>query len=84
MDSIQKTLDKQRQERNNQRTEEDLAEKQRRLLYLQQDTSGANDMAILELQKEIAQGQEDYTDSLIDQKISELQEQNDEAARQRE
>jgi hypothetical protein len=29
-------------------------------------------MAILALQEEIRQGQEDYTDTLIDQKISEL------------
>ena len=84
LDAMQKSLDKQRQDRENQRTEDDLAEKQRRLLYLQQDTSGANAMEILQLQKEIEEGQEDYTDSLIDQKISELQEQNDEAAKQRE
>ena len=84
LDAMQKSLDKQRQDRENQRTENDLAEKQRRLLYLQQDTSGANAMEILQLQKEIEEGQEDYTDSLIDQKISELQEQNDEAAKQRE
>lgn len=84
LDAIQKSIDKQRQDRDNQRTEDELAEKQRRLLYLQQDTSGANAMEILRLQEEIAQGQEDYTDTLIDQKISELQEQNDEAAKQRE
>ena len=84
LDAMQKTLDKQRQDRENQRTEDDLAEKQRRLLYLQQDTSGANAMEILQLQKEIEEGQEDYTDTLIDQKISELQQQNDEAAKQRE
>ena len=84
LDAMQKTLDKQRQNRDNQRIEDDLAEKQRRLLYLQQDTSGANAMEILQLQKEIEEGQEDYTDTLIDQKITELQEQNDEAAKQRE
>lgn len=84
LDAIQKSIDKQRQDRDNQRTEDELAEKQRRLLYLQQDTSGANAIEILRLQEEIAQGQEDYTDTLIDQKISELQEQNDEAAKQRE
>ena len=83
LDAIQKTLDKQRQDRDNQRTEDELAEKQRRLLYLQQDTSGANDMEILQLQKEIEEGREDYTDTLIDQKISELQDQNEEAAAQR-
>jgi hypothetical protein len=31
----------------------------------------------MQLQEEIDQAQEDYTDTLIDQKISELQEQND-------
>jgi hypothetical protein len=40
-------------------------------------------MDILELQKEIEEGQESYTDQLIDQKITELQEQNDKAAEQR-
>ena len=84
LDAIQTSIDKARQERDNARTEEELAEKQRRLLYLQQDTSGANATEILRLQDEIARGQEDYTDSLIDQKISELQDQNDKAAEQRE
>jgi hypothetical protein len=40
-------------------------------------------LEILKLQEEIEQTQEDYTDTLIDQKISELQRQNDEAAQQR-
>jgi cell division protein ZapA (FtsZ GTPase activity inhibitor) len=35
LDAIQTSVDKQRQDRDNQRTEDDLAEKQRRLLYLQ-------------------------------------------------
>lgn len=83
LDAIQKSVDKRRQDRENERTEDELAEKQRRLMYLQQDTSGANAMEILRLQDEIAQGQEDYTDTLIDQKISELQDQNDAAAEQR-
>lgn len=84
IDSIQNSIDKIRQDRENEKTEEELGEKQRRLAYLEQDTSGANALEILELQEEIRQGQEDYTDSLIDQKISELQEQNDKAAEQRE
>jgi hypothetical protein len=37
----------------------------------------------MQLQKEIEEGQEDYTDTLIYQKISELQKQNDQAAEQR-
>ena len=84
LEGIQKTINKQRQDRENEKTEEDLADKQRRLSYLQMDTSGANAVEILKLQKEIEEGQENYTDTLIDQKISELQEQNDEAAKQRE
>ena len=84
LDAVQKSIDKMRQDRENERTEEEIGEKQRQLAYLQQDTSGANDMRILELQEEIRQSKEDYTDTLIDQKISELQEQNDAAAEQRE
>lgn len=84
LEGIQKTIDKQRQDRENEKTEEEIADKQRRLSYLQMDTSGANAVEILELQKEIEEAQENYTDTLIDQKISELQEQNDEAAKQRE
>ena len=83
VDAIQSSVDKMRQDRENAETEEEIADKQRKLAYLQQDTSGANDLAILQLQDEIEQAQQDYTDTLIDQKISELQEQNDKAAEQR-
>lgn len=84
LDAIQSSVDKMRQERENEKTEQDLADKQRRLIYLQQDTSGANQQEILQLQKEIEEGTQDYTDTLIDQKINALQEQNDKAAQQRE
>ena len=84
IDAMQSSIDKYRQDRENERTEEELSDKQRRLAYLQQDTSGANALEIMQLQEEIDQGVEDYTDQLIDQKINELQEQNDEAAEQRE
>ena len=83
LDSIQSNLDKLRQDRENQKTEQELAEKEAQLSYLQLDTSGANDLAIAALEKEITQGQQDYTDTLIDQKISELQEQNEEASEER-
>jgi hypothetical protein len=52
--AIQNSIDKQRRERDNQRTEDKLAEKQRRLAYLKQDTSGANDMEILRLEDELS------------------------------
>lgn len=83
IDSIQKYIDDQRKERQNERTEKDLEKKQRRLSYLRQDTSNANQTEILTLQEEITLEQEDYTDTLIDQRISELQEQNDLAQEQR-
>lgn len=83
MQAIQDTLSQQRQGRDNAKTEKELAEKERRLQYLKQDTSGANALEILELEKELAEGREDYTDTLIDQKIEELQKQNDQAAEQR-
>jgi hypothetical protein len=56
LDSIQNSVDKMRQDRDNEKTEEELANKQRRLTYLQLDTSGANDLEILELQKELEEG----------------------------
>ena len=80
---MQSSIDRYRKDRENEKTETELSDKQRRLAYLQQDTSGANALEILELQKELEEGQQDYTDKLIDDKISELQDQNDEAARQR-
>lgn len=84
IEQLQESLNEYRQNRDNQKTEEELSDKQRKLAYLQQDTSGANATEILRLQKEIEEGQENYTDQLIDQKISELQAQNDKAAEQRE
>ena len=83
IDSIQNNLDKIRQDRQNQETEKDIAEKERRLAYLRRDTSNANALEIKKLEEELADQKEDYTDTLIDQKISELQDQNDAAAEQR-
>ena len=81
--SIQKNIQKIRQDRQNQKTEEELRNMEARLSFLQTDTSNANQKNILDLQKQLSDKQESYTDSLIDQKISELQAQNDEAAKQR-
>ena len=83
IDTLKSNLDKMRQERENEKTEEELGEKERRLAYLRQDTSGANLNEIKKLEEQLDEGYESYTDKLIDQKISELQEQNDKAAEQR-
>lgn len=81
--SIQKNLQKIRQDRQNQDKEEELQDMEARLAYYQVDTSNANQKNILDLQKQLEDKQRSYTDTLIDQKISELQQQNDEAAEQR-
>ena len=83
LETMQYNLEQERQMRENDKTEQELEDKQRRLEYLSQDTSGANALEIKQLEEEIAEGQQDYTDTLIDQKISELQHQNDIAAEQR-
>lgn len=84
IDLLQTKLDDIRQSRENKKTEDDITKTERRLAYLRQDTSGANALEILELEKSLNEKKEDYTDTLIDQKISELQKQNDIAAQQRE
>ena len=83
IDALNDNLDKIREMRDNQDREEELAQKERRLAYLRQDTSGANRAQILDLQKELEDERRDYTDNLIDQKISELEKQNEDAAAQR-
>ena len=81
--SIQKNIQKIRQERSNKKTEEELSKMQSRLDFLRMDTSSGNQKAILDLEKQLENKEESYTDALIDQKISELQDQNTEAEKQR-
>lgn len=83
-DVIQKAIDDERQARENEKTEEDIANKENRLAQLQMDTSGGNQLEILQLQKEIDEAREGYQDSLIDQQIARMQEDADAAADQRE
>ena len=82
-DAIQKAIDDERQSRENEKTEEDIANKEKRLAQLQMDTSGGNQLEILQLQKEIDEAREGYQDSLIDQQLSRMQEEADAAAEQR-
>lgn len=84
IDSIQKQIEETRRIRENLKTEQDLAEKQRRLAYLQQDTSNGNLLEALKLQRELETAQQDYTDSLIDQKLDDMSEDNEKAQEQRE
>jgi len=81
--SIQKNIQKIRQDRQNDKTAKDLQDMEAKLAYLQVDTSNANQKSILDTKKTLEDKQQSYTDTLIDQKITELQRQNDEAAKQR-
>lgn len=83
MSAIQENLDKIRQDRNNQKTEKEITDKERQLAYLQLDTSGSNELAIKQLQEELTNQEQDYTDNLIDQRLSEIEQQNEKASDQR-
>ena len=84
INQIQKQIDADRQARQNEKTEEDIAAQENRLSYLMQDTSGANALEILELQESIAAEKEDYQNAIIDQKLQQLSDENAAAAEQRE
>ncbi len=84
MDAISKNIEKIRQDRQNEETETSLAEKERRLAYLRQDTTGSNALEIKKLEDELNKEKQNYTDTLIDQGLNDLKEQNDAAAEQRE
>ena len=83
IDNLRESIDMERQIRDNTKTEEDIQDKEARLAYLQRDTSGANQMETLQLQKDIDDARESYTDTLIDQAIDQMQKDNDLAAEQR-
>ena len=84
LDAINKEISLQRQIRDNTKTEEEIANNEAQLAYLRRDTTGGNDLAALQLQKELEDQREQYQDNLIDQAISRLQDDNDAAAQQRE
>ena len=81
---LQEQIDKERQDRENEKAEQSLADLQNQAAYLGMDSSGANALALLDLEKQIAEEEEAYQDSLIDQSIQNLQDANEKAAEQRE
>lgn len=82
-DAVQKVIDAERQARENDKTEQDIADKERRLAQLQMDTGDGNQTEILQLQKELDDARQDYSDSLVDQQLQRMQDEADEAADQR-
>ena len=84
LDGLSERINKAREERSQEEQLENIQEQERRLAMLRGDTSGASDLAILQLEKELDDARQSYTDSLIDKAIENLQEGNDAAAKQRE
>lgn len=84
LDEVKKRLDQRRKQEDNRKTEQDISEKQRRLAMLRANTAGGNQVEIAQLEKEIANAQQNYQRSLEDQRLQLLQDQADEAAKQRE
>lgn len=82
--AIQEQIEADRQAREQEKAAQEITDKEARLAYLMQDTSGGNALEIASLQKEIAEAKESYNDSLIDQSIENLQAANEKAAEQRE
>lgn len=83
LNSMQEQIDLERQIRDNTKTEEDIAKKEARLAYLRRDTSGANATEIMKLEQDLADARQNYTDTLIDQGMQKLSDENQKAAEQR-
>ena len=83
-DSLQEQIDLDRQIRDNTKKEDEIANNEARLAYLQRDTSGANDLEIMKLQQTLDDQRQAYSDQLIDQNLQRLQDQADKAQEQRE
>lgn len=83
IDSLREQIDLSRQIRDNTEKEQDIADMENRLAYLQRDTSGANALEIQKLQKDLEDARESYTDTLVDQAIDKMQNDADLAAEQR-
>ena len=83
LDEVKRNLDERRKQEDNRKTEADIAKKQQRLATLRADTSGGHQVEIAQLEKEITDAQQNYQRTLEDQLIEKLQNQGDEAEKQR-
>ena len=83
IDSMNKNVSKMRQDRDNKKTEEELQDKYAQLNAMKRIGSGVNASDIKKLEKEIKDLEQNYTDTLVDQKISDFQERNDSASQRK-
>ena len=84
LDDVKRKLDERRKQEDNAKTERDISQKQQRLAALRADTAGGHQVEIAQLEKEIAESQQNYQRTLEDQLLDRLSQQADEAAQQRE
>jgi len=84
IDEVKRKLDERRKQEDNAKTEQDISQKQQRLAALRADTSGGHAVEIAQLEKEIAEAQQNYGRTLEDQLLDKLSQQQDEATKQRE
>ena len=81
---IQEQINSDRQERENQKTEQEISDLQMQSVYLGMNTSGSTELQKMALDQQIADKEQEYQDTLVDQSIQQLQDANAAAAEQRE
>ena len=81
---ISEKIDEDRAKREDDKTREELSSNRSQLSYLMMDTSGGNALSILDMEKQIAESEQAYEDSLVDQALQKLEDANAKAAEQRE
>ena len=84
LNKIQQQINENRQQRDNEKTEQSIADEQSRLTYLMADSSGSSMIEAMALQQSISEAQQSYQDQLIDQSLQKLSDDNARAAEQRE
>lgn len=84
INKIQEQINETRQERENEKTEEQISDLRSQQAYLGMDTSSTNSLQLQQLDEQIKQAEEEYQNTLIDQTIQTIQDANEKAAEQRE
>jgi hypothetical protein len=69
LNKIQEQIDQERQDRESQKQQDDLANMYSQQAYLAMDTSGANATQMLDNEKAIEDAEQEYRDTLIDQAL---------------
>lgn len=84
INKIQEQINESRQARDNEGTEKNISDLQSQRAYLAMDTSGTNILQTQQLDEDIANAEQAYQDTLVDQAIQNLTDANEKAAEQRE